>query len=154
MQKFFLFISSMILATSGMMAQETVVSEGNWQVTANESNGKVTISYGSETLVAGNEAEWGLKNDKTTFNTLTDIVVTTNDYQDEFGTGKQLIVSGKTAQEPITTITHTYYIYGDKDYLLTDVVLESDSKLEINYIAPVRSTASTQILDAGTNYFI
>ena len=144
----------MILATSGMMAQETVVSEGNWQVTANESNGKVTISYGSETLVAGNEAEWGLKNDKTTFNTLTDIVVTTNDYQDEFGTGKQLIVSGKTAQEPITTITHTYYIYGDKDYLLTDVVLESDSKLEINYIAPVRSTASTQILDAGTNYFI
>ena len=103
MQKFFLFISSMILATSGMMAQETVVSEGNWQVTANESNGKVTIAYGNEILVAGNEAEWGLNNKKTTFTSLTDIVVSTNDYQDEFGTGKQLIVSGKTTQAPITT---------------------------------------------------
>ena len=154
MQKFFLFISSMILATSGMMAQETVVSEGNWQVTANESNGKVTIAYGNEILVAGNEAEWGLKNSKTTFTSLTDIVISTNDYQDEFGTGKQLIVSGKTTNSPTTTITHTYYIYSDKDYVLTDVVLESNSQLEINYIAPIRSTASTKILDAGTNYFI
>ena len=154
MKKILFFVTSLALATSTMMAQETIVSAGNWQLTANETTGKVTIAHGDETLLSGNEAEWGLNNDKTTFTSLTDIVIAHNDYQDEFGSGKQLIVSGKTTQAPITTITHTYYIYSDRDYILTDVVLESDSELEINYIAPIRTTASSQILDAGTNYFI
>ena len=154
MKKILFFVTSLALATSTMMAQETIVSAGNWQLTANETTGKVTIAHGEETLLSGNEAEWGLNNDKTTFTSLTDIVIAYNDYQDEFGSGKQLIVSGKTTQAPITTITHTYYIYSDRDYILTDVVLESDSELEINYIAPIRTTASSQILDAGTNYFI
>ena len=65
----------MILATSGMMAQETVVSAGNWQLTANETTGKVTIAYGDEILISGNEAEWGLNNTKTTFTSLTDIEI-------------------------------------------------------------------------------
>ena len=154
MKKLFLFISSMILATSGMMAQETVVSAGNWQLTANETTGKVTIAYGDEILISGNEAEWGLNNTKTTFTSLTDINIMHCDYQDAFGSGKEVTISGKTTQAPITAITHTYYIYSDKDYILTDVVLQSDSELEINYIAPIRTTASSQILDAGTNYFI
>lgn len=153
MQKFTLLISSILLATT-MMAQENVVEAGLWRVSVNETSGKASIAYNNEVIIAGNEAEWGLVNTKTTFSTLADITVTSNDYQDEFGTGKQLIVTGKTTQTPITTITHTYYIYSDKDYILTDVTLESDNNLEINYIAPIRTTASSQILDAGTNYFL
>lgn len=153
MQKFTLIISSILLATT-VMAQENVTEAGAWRVSVNETTGKASIAYNNTTILAENEAEWGLVDNKTTFSTLTEIAVTSSDYQDEFGTGKKLVVTGKTTQTPITTITHTYYIYSDKDYILTDVALESDSKLEINYIAPIRTTASSQILDAGTNYFI
>ena len=154
MRKILLSLFSMALATSAMMAQECVVTAGKWQVTANETTGKVTIVYGDETIVSGNEAEWGLRDAKKTFASLTDIAVSHNDYQDEFGSGKQLIVSGMTTQAPTTKITHTYYIYSDRDYILTDVVLEGNEQLEINYIAPIRSTGSANILDAGTNYFL
>ena len=154
MQKFILFVSSIILATSVAMAQENVAEAGSWRVTVDEATGKATIAYDNQVLVSGNEAEWGLRDNKSRFSTLTNITVAQSDNQDEFGVGKVLTVTGKTTQTPITTITHTYYIYSDKDYILTDVALESDSELEINYIAPIRTTASSQILDAGTNYFI
>ncbi len=153
MQKFTLIISSILLATT-VMAQENVTEAGAWRISVNETTGKASIAYNNTTILAENEAEWGLVDNKTTFSTLTDIAVTSSDYQDEFGTGKQLIVTGKTTQAPITTITHTYYIYSDKDYILTDVTLQSDNNLEINYIAPIRTTASSTILDAGTNYFL
>ena len=154
MRKFILFVSSILLATSAVMAQDNVVNAGKWRVTIDEATGKAEIAYNDGVIISGNEAEWGLVNTKTSFSSLSDVKVAQSDCQDEFGSGKMLTVSGKTTQAPITTITHTYYIYSDRDYILTDVVLESDSELEINYIAPIRTTASSQILDAGTNYFI
>ena len=75
MRKILLSLFSMALATSAMMAQESVVTAGKWQVTANETTGKVTIVYGDETIVSGNEAEWGLRDAKKTFASLTDIEI-------------------------------------------------------------------------------
>lgn len=153
MRKITLLISFVLLAIAAR-AQEHVVEAGAWRISINEATGKASIAYNNKVIIAGNEAEWGLVKNKTTYSALADIAVTSSDYQDEFGAGKQVVVTGKTPQAPITTVTHTYYVYGDKDYILTDVTLESDKNLEINYIAPIRSTASSKILDAGTNYFL
>ncbi len=154
MRKLSLIVSSLLLATSAAMAQGNAVDAGMWRVTIDEATGKADIAYNDGVIIAGNEAQWGLENTKSQFSALSDISVAQSDLQDEFGTGKMLTITGKTTQAPITTITHTYYIYSNKDYILTDVVLESDEELKINYIAPIRTTASSQILDAGTNYFI
>lgn len=99
MQKFTLIISSILLATT-VMAQENVTEAGAWRVSVNETTGKASIAYNNTTILAENEAEWGLVDNKTTFSTLTEIAVTSSDYQDEFGTGKKLVVQVKLRKLP------------------------------------------------------
>ncbi len=134
-----------------MVAQETIVNVGKWSVIVNETSGKATIKNDEVVIVADNEAEWGLNDEKTNYSALSNITITQADIDDAFGTGKRLSVTGVTAHDPVVSVTHTYYIYSNRDYILTDVVLRGNSELEINYIAPIRSSVSSQILDAGTN---
>ena len=101
-------------------------------------------------LINNNEAEWGVEDDRQAFSTLSDIKIEQQPLNDAFGSGTMLAVSG-TADNARTTVTHTYYIYSNRDYILTDIKLTSNSELAINKIAPVRSSSTTQILDAGSN---
>lgn len=148
------FVIACVVAVLSMMAQETTVKLGHWSVSVEETTGKATIEHDGKVVIAKSEAEWGLNGAVATFSSLSNITIEQADWQDEFGSGKRVAVSGKTTTEPITTITHTYYIYSDKDYLLTDVVLEGNSELEINYIAPIHTQSSSRMLDAGTCYHL
>ena len=143
-----LFVLS--LATSVGVAQDVEVNAGKWSVTVNETSGIADIVYDGKVLINNNEAEWGVEDDRQAFSTLSDIKIEQQPLNDAFGSGTMLAVSG-TADNARTTVTHTYYIYSNRDYILTDVKLTSNSELAINKIAPVRSSSTTQILDAGSN---
>ena len=144
-----LLVTSLVGTMS--VAQEVEVNAGKWQVCINETSGKAEIAYNGNILINNNEAQWGVNDDMQSFSTLSNIKIEQQALSDEFGTGTMLAVSGNTGSENPTTVTHTYYLYSDRDYILTDVKLTSNSELAINKIAPVSSSNTTQVLDAGNN---
>ena len=144
-----LLVTSLVGTMS--VAQEIEVNAGKWQVCINETSGKAEIAYDGNILINNNEAQWGVNDDMQSFSTLSNIKIEQQALSDEFGTGTMLAVSGNTGSENPTTVTHTYYLYSDRDYILTDVKLTSNSELAINKIAPVSSSNTTQVLDAGSN---
>lgn len=148
LKKLLLATSCALLATTSIVAQEYNVEAGKWSITVNESNGKATITYDGMTIISDNETEWGLNDARTSFSSLANIKVSHKDLQDEFGNGIELNVSGTTTdQTPTITVTQSYNIYSDRDYIITDVTLQGTDVLAINYIAPIRTNATIEILD-------
>jgi alpha-galactosidase len=76
--------------------------------------------------------------------------VTQSDLTDAFGSGKLIQVLSNTPDGTIT-ITHNYYLYVDKDYILTDFTIESAQILSTNYMSPVNSATSTKFLPVTNN---
>lgn len=91
---------------------------------------------------------------------LGDKLVTTRDYKksssktieinDAFGQGSLLQVTYTDANLP--TIIQSFYLYPEKDYLLTEFSLEGgDTGVESNYMAPVNIDRMPALLAAGDN---
>lgn len=148
MSKKFVTACFLGLAAAICCAQDVTVNAGKWQVSVDKS-GVAEIEYDGTVLISKNEAQWGLNDDRQAFSTLSDINIEQEILNDEFGSGEKVIVTGKSNDN--TTVTQTYYIYSDRDYILTDVTLRNSSDLAINYIAPINSSATTKILDSGNN---
>ena len=146
-QRNLLVAVNLLLAAVVMTAQAMTAEIGKWQVSVDETTGRATLVYDGATLVSNNEAEWGLNDARSTFSALSNIEVSQNDLQDEFGVGICVQVTGKTTQAPITTVTHSYYVYSDLNYILTDVTLQASEVLFINYIAPIRTSTAIDVLD-------
>lgn len=152
MRKSVILIISILLSVSSVVtAQNQTATAGAWQITVDNA-GRALIEYDGKILLSSNEAVWGLNNNTTSFSSLTGITVTQKTLQDAIGEGIELTISGRTLSEPITRITHKYYIYNDKDYILTEFSAVSGKDLSINYMAPVSTHGSSQILDGSDNY--
>ena len=76
--------------------------------------------------------------------------VTQTELNDESGSGKLVSILSNTTDVAIT-ITHHYYLYPDKDYLLTDFTVETMNPLSSNYMSPVFSTTYSSFLPANNN---
>lgn len=131
-------------------AQETITA-GDWTLAVG-ADGKATLSRGERVILSSNEAVWGLNDNRLSYSSLTDITISSSQLSDETGTGVQLVVKGRTTAQPITEITHSYNIYEDKDFVLTQFSVTSDEELTINYMAPVHAGAAAQVLDGEPNY--
>ncbi|NDW17618.1 alpha-galactosidase [Dysgonomonas sp. 216] len=68
---------------------------------------------------------------------------------DEFGKGKafKFIFTEKS----LPTLTQIFYVYQDKDYVLTDFSLSSNDEIASNYMAPVNIDKMKPVLNAGSN---
>ncbi len=151
MQNLRIFVLAALLSfTTALMAQ-TIVTAGAWRVSVDD-QGKALVEYNDKTILADNEAEWGLQEVRTAFSDLSSIQVEQNEISDDFGSGIALSISGISATDNTTKITHTYYIYSDRNYILTDLVVESANELEINYIAPVSTATPVNILGESDNW--
>jgi len=105
------------------------------------------------------------KDSRLVFNTVyasykwNDRLVTSKDYEnnainvknlsDTFGKGSVLQITYTDSKLP--TLTQSFYIYSDKDYILTEFTVEGNEELSSDYMAPVNIDNAGQILGTGDN---
>ncbi|HYX10321.1 MAG TPA: T9SS type A sorting domain-containing protein, partial [Bacteroidales bacterium] len=69
---------------------------------------------------------------------------------DSFGTGKKIQIIADTKDDKIN-LEQNFYVYTGKSYLLTEFSINSSSDLYSNYMAPVYSDSTLEILPPGDN---
>ena len=122
---------------------------GQWTLDVNVTTGETDIIYAGTTLVAKNRAHFRVGSQQYDQAQMTFRDVTEQDISDDFGTGKEVCVISE--KDDIRAFEY-YYIYSDKPYILTQLVLVSSSKISSNYLAPVYSTSEVKFLPAEENY--
>ena len=122
---------------------------GQWTLDVNVTTGETDIIYAGTTLVAKNRAHFSVGSQQYDQAQMTFRDVTEQDISDDFGTGKEVCVISE--KDDIRAFEY-YYIYSDKPYILTQLVLVSSSKISSNYLAPVYSTSEVKFLPAEENY--
>ncbi|MCL2649739.1 MAG: T9SS type A sorting domain-containing protein [Candidatus Azobacteroides sp.] len=127
-------------------ANTSSYSLGKWNISVDNASGDVGISNNQLTLdkikitfKVGDTQYWGSQ--------LTDRQITTKAVSSAFGEGQALQIEG-TLQSENTKVTQLFYSYPDKDYLLTEVILSSESEIRSNYIAPVYMDSPITFLSA------
>lgn len=129
---------------------EPSVSSGKWKVSYDRQQKGYRIEKENQLLSGGTYASYKLG----------DKLVTTRDYQksrakltpvnDAFGQGSLLQVTYTDSNLP--TLVQSFYIYPEKDYLLTEFTLQGgDADIESNYMAPVNIDPMPAILAEGDN---
>lgn len=151
MRRNLLLLAAFAAATVSSLHAADTVSAGHWSLSVAD-NGCVDIAYDGHTLLAGSRAVWGCNGSTSDFSSLSNITVAQSPLQDDLGNGVLLTVTGKTDSQPVTRVTHAYYLYEGKDYILTDFTVSAATDLSLNYMAPVRTGAATTILSEGDNY--
>ena len=126
------------------------VSLGKWRLDVDNSTGKTNIYQSDVLLIPNSQCAFKIGATNYLQEQLVVQSVTQTDINDEFGTGKLVSILSNTADATVT-ITHHYYLYTDKDYLLTDVTMESTNQLSSNYMSPVLSVTSSSFLPSGNN---
>lgn len=122
---------------------------GQWTLDVNVTTGETDIIYAGTTLVAKNRAHFRVGSQQYDQAQMTFRDVTEQDISDDFGTGKEVCVISE--KDDIRAFEY-YYIYSDKPYILTQLVLVSSSKISSNYLAPVYSTSEVKFLPAEEDY--
>jgi len=129
---------------------EPSVSSGKWTVSYDQAQKGHRIEKENQLLSDGVYASYKLG----------DRLVTTRDYKssqskataisDAFGEGSLLQVTYTDSNLP--TLVQSFYIYPEKDYLLTEFTLQGgDADVESNYMAPVNIDRMPALLAEGDN---
>ncbi len=109
---------------------------GKWTLAFDGKTKTIDYSYDGEIIL--NDVQVKAKFDDKSISSLDYPKVTfeKGEHSDIFGSGEffTIVWSGVKAQPDIRQV---YYFYTDRDYFLTEVFLESESKISTNYIAPI-----------------
>lgn len=150
MKKPYLLSFLLILLGVYSCSQPVSVETGEWLVKYNEENKAVDITQSSRLLFNSLYASYKLG----------DKLITTRDYtksssrsfsvNDSFGHGSALEITFTSDQLP--TLIQTFYVYNEKDYILTEFKLVSDrEEIASNYMSPVNIDRVGDILPKGEN---
>lgn len=72
------------------------------------------------------------------------------DIEDRFGQGRlyRIIYS---SDNNLPALVHSFYLYPDKDFILTDIELKDEAGLCTNYMAPVNLQSMAGVIEGGEN---
>ena len=115
------------------------VRAGDWRLSVNTADGTVTLGKGARNVIVGSRAEWGIDSIRRDISDCGKIKVSTTANNDIFGNGTVVMLTGTGGGE---TIVQRFYLYHDKDYVLTDFTIGAPGGVELNYMAPVSSATS------------
>ena len=151
MKNTFLRLSLFVLLYSfSTSADAMTVSAGKWRLEVDNATGKTNIYQSDILLIQNSRCAFKIGTTNYLQEQLIVQSVTQTDLNDEFGSGKLVSILSNT-KDATLTITHHYYLYADKDYLLTDFTVESANQLSSNYMSPVFSTTYSSFLSANNN---
>jgi alpha-galactosidase len=135
------------IAASPLAAQHTLAFGSDGEIRYDASAGTATIVVNEATIITNAYAV--VKDGAATLNSknYANRTVTFADINDAFGAGKKMTVTLTGTGLP--EMTQIFYGYGEKDYFLTEVIMEG-TNISTNYMAPLVADAA-DIQQAGNN---
>ena len=139
-KKVFFFLSLLLSATTLVSCcDKSSLSEGKWSISFDEQSASIDVLQG-QTILADDLYATYCNGDR---------LVSSREYArrsfkqssvtDVFGSGQVFTVV--YTDEALPTLTQSFYIYPEADYVLTDFTLQSDSTVASNYMAPINLDA-------------
>ena len=95
-------------------------------------------------MIADNQCSYTVNNTTRSQEQLLARQIQINDITDAFGSGKVVTISAR--ENSGIKVYHRYYLYDDKDYILTEFSVESTQDISSNYLAPVKTSTTTNFL--------
>ena len=145
--RYFVLLFCIFIVTNVLAVDYKV---GKWRLNVSSNNGISNVYKEDMLIISHNKGVVKLDGEIIDMTELDIVSVTDESLDDEFGSGKRVDVHAKV--NDTITLCHSYYLYEDKDYLLTRLTLISSAgNIRSNYMAPIFTTASVAILNEGDN---
>lgn len=135
-----------MLALAGC-AEEATLKKGCWELSLDQKSGGIDIRKDSLCVFDDLYAAYKLSDSTITTLDYEDCAVSVEEITDAFGKGFRYEVS--YTDEMLPALVQSFYVYPDKDYILTDFTLSSDEEVASNYMAPVNVDQMPQVLAKG-----
>lgn len=135
-----------MLALTGC-AEETTLINGCWELSLDQKSGGIDIRKDSLCVFDDLYAAYKLSDSTITTLDYEDCSVSVEEITDAFGKGFRYEVS--YTDEMLPALVQTFYVYPDKDYILTDFTLSSDEEVASNYMSPLNVDQMPQVLAEG-----
>lgn len=145
----FVLICLINLFYSNTYISAAEITVGKWRLVINETNGKANIYNQNTLLIADNQCSFTVNNTTKNQEQLLARQIQINDISDAFGSGKVATISARDNSG--IKVFHHYYLYDNKDYILTDFTIESTQDISSNYLAPIKTTTATSFLPTLNN---
>lgn len=128
---------------------DSFVSTGRWKVSYTQEGISVNIDKDTKLVFNNIYASYKLGDKLMTTKDYADNIVKVKNLSDKFGKVSVLQITYTDTNLP--TLVQSFYIYPDKEYILTEFTLESSADISSNYMAPVNIDKTGQILGTGDN---
>lgn len=147
------FLPALLLMAAGNIVQSCSMTDsltqGNWTVHFDATTKSVDIENKSKLIYDNVYASYKLSNKLITSRDYPNKQISHKAIRDGFGKGSVLEVTYTSDELP--TLKQSFYLYPNKDYVLTDFTLESNSFVESNYMAPANVDEMPKVLSPGDN---
>lgn len=134
-----LFVCAASLSLSGSIlvgcTSDTKLSAGAWNLSYDTEANGIDILKDSKLIYDNVYASYKLSDKTVSSSDYTNRKFTTEKIKDNFGEG--FLYKVVYTSEGLPTLTQSFYVYPDKDYVLTDFKLADEAGVSSNYMAPV-----------------
>lgn len=130
-------------------SDQTNVKSGKWELSTDQNTGNIRIVKNEKEIINSSYAAFELDGKTVKTSDYKSKKVQQQSLKDQFGEG--ILWKIEYTQENLPNLIQYFYVYPEKDYLLTEFVIESNDTLACNYMAPVNADAMSAILEAGEN---
>lgn len=142
------------IALSALLAScggKTELSQGQWTLVYDKENKTLNIKQGEKLIADGLYASYKLDDQLVTTEDYADCKIRQLTVQDSFGDG--IIFRITYINDTLPELVQSFYLYNDRDYILTDFTLEAGKGTEVscNYMAPVNIGRMNRLLETGEN---
>lgn len=125
------------------------LTTGKWTLSFNAEKRGIDIHADSKPIADALYASYSLNGKQVTTREYKNHKIKAQQIKDSFGEGYLYTIIYTDNTLPV--LTQNFYLYPDKDYLLTDFTIEDNNGVATNYMAPVQIDQMPQILNAGEN---
>ena len=144
-----LLIFLLFLSFSNVMSAKEELSIGKWNIIFNEQKSDINIIYKSRNVCRGLFAAYQWNGKEVTTRDYARHKVSTNKVTDAFGKGYIYKIVYTDKQLP--KLTQYFYLYPEREYLMTDFTIEGKEMVSSNRMAPVNVESLPGLLQAGDN---
>lgn len=149
-----LFVCAASLSLSGSIlvgcTSDTKLSAGAWNLSYDTEANGIDILKDSKLIYDNVYASYKLSDKTVSSSDYTNRKFTTEKIKDNFGEG--FLYKVVYTSEGLPTLTQSFYVYPDKDYVLTDFKLADEAGVSSNYMAPVNIDQMPAVLaENGSN---
>lgn len=139
----------LFLVVAFSSCSDSSISTGKWKASYDLDQKSVNIDKETKPVFNNIYASYKLGGRLITTKDYADNSVEVNNISDKFGKASVLQITYSDNNLP--TLVQSFYIYPDKDYILTEFTLESSADISSDYMAPVNIDNAGQILGTGDN---